>query len=315
MHARRINYNITSFNIMKRKYRFLTLTGLSAVLCLFIATTAMAQHRGGGGGGFSGGGHFSGGGFSGGAHYGGVSAARGSVSARGSFGARSGAFRGNAVGVGAHRAYVRGSVGGGFYGHGGGYFGHGYYGRGGWALHGGFFFYGGFYGSLYYPWLGLGFGFLPFGYYSFYWGGYPYYYSDGFFYQYDNNQYTVVEPPVGASINALPKDAKSIIIDGQQYYESNGVYYQSTTKDDGTVVYEVMGKDGSLNTNATGVNSVLPKVGDIVNQLPPDCRKVKLGDTTYYVSEDGIYYQETTDSNNNKAYKIVSIDGANTDNK
>ena len=318
---------------MKRIFKYLTLTGLSAVMCLFMALTATAQHRGGGGGGgghsggggFSGGGggHVSSGGFSGGRSSVGISTPRsgsfaprsGSVAAtrggsviasRGSYGVRSGAIRNGAVvGVGTHRGYVPGSVGGGVYGH-GGYYGHGY----GWGYNGGYFYYGGFYGSLYYPWLGLSFGFLPYGYYPFYWGGYPYFYSDGFFYTYNDNQYTVVEPPVGAAINALPNDAQSIVIDGQQYYEKNGVYYQAVTKDDGTVVYQVMGKDGHLNTGASGVNSVMPRVGDIVSQLPRDCRKVKLSGTTYYVSEDGIYYQEVRDENGKKAYKIVSIDGA-----
>ncbi len=59
----------------------------------------------------------------------------------------------------------------------------------------------------------------------------------------------------------------------------------------------------------------MPKVGDIVSQLPADCRKVNLAGSTYYVSADGIYYQETTDGNNNKAYKIVSIDGAGSNNQ
>ena len=321
---------------MKRIFKYLTLTGLSAVMCLFMATTATAQHRGGGGGG-GGGGHASGGGgggFSGGRSGGGFSSAgrssvgisaprsgsfapragsvagsrSGVVASRGGFGARNGVIRNNAaVGVTAHRGYVRGSVGGGYYGHGG------YYGRPyGWGYHGGYFYHGGFYGSLYYPWLGLNFGFLPYGYYSFYWGGYPYYYSDGFFYNYNNDQYTVVEPPVGAAINALPSGASPITINGQQYYEKNGVYYQAVTKDDGSVVYEVVGKDGQLNTNASGADSVMPHVGDIVNQLPQDCRKVKLSGTTYYVSQDGIYYQEIKDGNGNKAYKIVSIDGAGT---
>ena len=36
---------------MKRIFKYLTLTGLSAVMCLFMAVTATAQHRGGGGGG------------------------------------------------------------------------------------------------------------------------------------------------------------------------------------------------------------------------------------------------------------------------
>jgi hypothetical protein len=311
---------------MKRTYKFLTLTGLGAVLCLFMAMPAMAQHRGGGGGGgggghssggggFSGGGHSSGG-FSGGGRSVGVAPSHGSFAprtgavSRGSVGVRGGqrGFAGRngfaaTGGVAAHRGYVRGSVGGGVYGHGGSY------GSYGWGRHGGYFYNRGFYGSLYYPWLGLGFGFLPYGYYSFYWGGYPYYYSDGLYYQYDNDQYTVVEPPVGAAINSMPAGAQSIVINGQQYYEKNGVYYEAVTKDDGTVVYQIAGKDGQLNTNATGASTVAPKEGDIVTQLPPDCRKVKLNGTTYYVSADGIYYQETTDSNHNKVYKIVGLDG------
>jgi hypothetical protein len=304
---------------MKRTYKFLTLTGLSAVMCLFLAMPAMAQHRGGGGGG-GGGGHSSGGGggfsgghsssgFSGGSRSVGASPSRGSVGVRGGvsssrgFAARGGQRGFASTGVAGHRGFVRGSVGGGVYGHGGGY------GRYGWGSHGGYFYNRGFYGSLYYPWLGLGFGFLPYGYYSFYWGGNPYFYSDGLYYQYNNDQYTVVEPPVGAALTSLPSDASSIVINGQQYYEKNGVYYQAVTKDDGSVVYQIAGKDGQLNTSATGASSVVPKVGDVVTQLPADCRKVKLNGVTYYVSADGIYYQETTDSNNNKTYKIVGLDG------
>jgi hypothetical protein len=305
---------------MKTISKYLTLTGLNAVLCLFIAVPAFAQHRGGGGGGGGGGGHSGGGGggFSGGGHSsvgfsgrsGGVSSqhfsgsSRTAVSSqRGGFaGQRGGTFRANAAGVSGHRGYVRGSVGAGVYGHGGNY------GRYGWGRHGGFYYNRGFYGSLYYPWLGLDFGFLPYGYYSFYWGGYPYYYSDGLYYQYDNDQYTVVEPPVGAAINTMPSGAQSIVINGQQYYEKNGVYYIAVTKDDGTVTYQIAGKDGELNTGATGASAVTPKVGDIVNKLPADCRKVKLNGATYFVSVDGIYYQEIKDSNNNTVYKIVGLD-------
>ncbi len=328
---------------MKRIYKYLTLTGLSAVLCLFLAIPASAQHGGhsggggggghsggGGGGGHSGGGGFSGGGHSGGGfsgggrssggfsgHTGGVSPQhfngsprtsfapqRGNVTSRSGFaqGQRGSAFRSNSFGASGHRGYVNGSLGARVYGHGGNY---GHY---GWGRHGGYFYNHGFYGRFYYPWLGLSFGFLPYGYYPFYWDGFPYYYSDGLYYQYNNDQYTVVEPPVGASINTLPSGAQSIMINGQQYYEKNGVYYQAVTKDDGTVVYEIAGKDGELNTNATGADAVVPKVGDIVTKLPPDCRKVKLNGLTYFVSVDGIYYQETKDSNNNTVYKIVGLD-------
>ena len=42
---------------MKRVIKYLVVTGLSGLLCLFLAIPVNAQHRGGGGGG---GGHFGG---------------------------------------------------------------------------------------------------------------------------------------------------------------------------------------------------------------------------------------------------------------
>jgi hypothetical protein len=217
------------------------------------------------------------------------------------------AIRGRATVVGitggaTHRGFVAGSTGAAVYGHGG------TYGTYNWAHYGGYYYYGGYYGAYYYPWIGYGYAYLPYGYYPFYWGGAAFYFSAGYFYQYDGGQYTVVAPPVGAAVNELPSGAKEIVINGTQYYEYNGVYYKPVTKDDGTLVYEVEGKDGQLNTSATGVDSVEPKVGDLVPELPPDCRKIKLNGQEYYISVDGIYYQETKDQNGNKAYKIVALD-------
>jgi hypothetical protein len=126
-----------------------------------------------------------------------------------------------------------------------------------------------------------------------------------------NDQYTVVEPPVGASVDKLPAKAQSIVIDGQQYYEMNGVYYQPITKDDGTTAYQVAGKDGVLNTGGSGADAVTPHVGDITETLPPDAKKVKLNGNSYYVSDDGIYYQEITGNDGKKAYKIVALEGDN----
>ncbi|MFI5163140.1 MAG: DUF6515 family protein, partial [Sphingobacteriales bacterium] len=298
-------------------------------------------HSSGGGGGRSGGGGFSGGhssvGFSGtrgsaGVRSGntavrsGFSGARGGVgmrsgnnAVRSGFGARAGAVapRGyvRSVGVAGSRNFaVRGAAPRGtVYGH--SYAGGGAYARPyGWGRHSGYFYSHGYYGSLYYPWLGLGYGFLPYGYYPFWWGDAYYYYSGGLFYQYENDQYTVVEPPVGAEVKSLPEKAQSIVIDGQQYYEMNGVYYQPVTKEDGTVTYQVAGKDGELNTGANGAAAVTPKVGDITQALPPDCKKVKLNGNTLYVSDDGIYYQEVTDANGNKAYKIVALESDNSGN-
>jgi len=293
---------------------------------------------GGGGGGFSGGGRASsgGGGFSG-ARAGSSTAVRpsggfsggrtGAVASRGNFAGRSSVgVRASAV---APQGYVRSvtaarNIGGahlanrGFVAGGSGrVYGHSYAGGGvyarpyAWGRHGGYFYSRGYYGSLYYPWIGFTCGFLPYGYYPFWWGGYNYFYNDGLFYSYDNSQYTVIEPPVGAQVDKLPSKAESIVIDGQQYYEYNGVYYQPITKDNGQVAYEVAGKDGVLNTvGATGADAVMPKVGDITYDLPEGCKKLKLNGQTLFVSDDGIYYQETTDASGKKAYKITAIESA-----
>jgi hypothetical protein len=313
---------------MKTIFKYLVVTSLN-LLFLAMVIPANAQRGGGGGGGHSGGGGggggghsgggFSGGGISSGGHSsgGGVSGgfrSPGNASGRSGFSPRIGAlqsraagFRGSygATGINRARGFVPGN-GPGVYGHGG------QIGHYGWGRHGGYFYNHGYYGSYYYPWLGFNCWFLPYGYYQFYWDDYPYYLSDGFYYQYNNDQYTVVEPPVGALIKTLPSKAQSIVINGQQYYELNGVYYLPVKMQDGTVQYEIAGKDGELNTEANGATSVVPKIGDIVTKLPPDCRRVRLNGTTLYVSEDGIYYQETMDSNNNKVYKIVGLesDGA-----
>jgi hypothetical protein len=184
------------------------------------------------------------------------------------------------------------------------------YGHGGyWGNHNYYHYNRGYYNSYYYPRLGFSIGILPYGYYPFYYGDFQYYYSDGLFYQYDNNQYTVVEPPVGAEVKELPEKAQSIVINGQQYYELNGVYYQPVTKDDGTVVYQVAGKDGQLNTGTDVQDDQYqgPQMGDIVGDLPPDCRKIKVNGEKLYVSPDGVYYQEQTDGKGNKTYKVVGL--------
>jgi len=339
---------------MKRVYRNLIFFSLSGLLCLFLAVPASAQHRGGGGGG----GHFSGGGGhgGGGGHYSGGGGAR--YSGGGAHYSGGGAhYSGNARSYsGGHAAYAghgyagRGAVvahGGAYshYGYRGGYHGaYGYrggayrgYGYGGRFGYGGFYYHSGFYGSIYGPRIGFSVGFLPFGYYPFWFGDYQYYYSNGFYYQYNNNQYTVVEPPVGAQISTLPSNAQSIVINGQQYYEVDGVYYVAITKDDGSLAYQVAGKDGELNTddqggidqgggnqqppadnydqgssqapmNGNGSNNrANVQVGDIVPSLPTDSRGVTVNGTRMFVTPDDVYYQETRDNNGHKAYKVVGL--------
>jgi uncharacterized protein DUF6515 len=171
------------------------------------------------------------------------------------------------------------------------------------AFVGGRYFYG-------YPFVGFRLGLLPFGYYPFYWGANLYYYYGGVFYApVDGGGYEVTVPPVGAEVPSLPRGAQPIAIDGKQYYEFNGVYYQEGVDDQNKKIYVIAGKDGVLNTNDDNVNNPppQPQVGDVINQLPQDSRKIKLNGKTYYVSPDGIYYEEFTDPNHNKAFRIVSI--------
>ncbi len=355
---------------MKKTYKYLTTVALNGALCLFVALSANAQHRGSSGGGSSssGGSRSSGGSSSGSVSRpapssnsgfrpssgGSVSRPQVSGGARPSFNggnahrssvgvtyARPGNNNGNTrVAISppranpgfsvatAHRGYnpgaysygdhnyvntttARSYVGTrGYIGAGGrasvGVGGRGFYGPAYWRNHGYYHYHHGYYGTYYAPRLGFSIGYLAPGYYPFSYGDAEFYYSSGLFYQYQNDEYTVVEPPVGAEINSLPSNAQSIVINGEQYYEANGVYYEPITKDDGSVSYQVAGKDGELNTaDPNGDGQQIPQVGDIVDQLPPDCRKISLNGEKYFVSADGYYYQEARDANNNKVYKIV----------
>ena len=175
-----------------------------------------------------------------------------------------------------------------------------------------------------------------------------YYYSNGYYYDYDNGQYTVVEPPVGAQVTSLPSGAQSITINGQQYYELNGVYYVPITKDDGSLAYEIAGKDGELNTdngddqsqydpapptdNDQGYNNAPApqqeqqaepqarngsadlQVGDLVQSLPKDSRGVTVNGQRLFVSPDDVYYKKTIDNDGNIAYKIVGLPSGYPDN-
>jgi hypothetical protein len=179
------------------------------------------------------------------------------------------------------------------------------------GYHGGAFYRSGL-GYYGYPHLGFYIGILPFGYYPFYWGASLYYYYGGVFYSpYDNGGYQVTEPPVGAGVPNLPDGAQPIKIDGILYYELDGVYYKESVDDQGKKIYIVAGKDGVLNTGdaVTDLNAAVstPQVGDIVNQLPDDCRKVSLNGKKYFVSPNNIYYEKVVGPDGNTAYRIASL--------
>ncbi|MFI5137371.1 MAG: DUF6515 family protein [Sphingobacteriales bacterium] len=268
---------------MKRIYKYASGMFLTGLFSALIITGANAQRGGHSGGGGGGGVHLSGG-----------------FGVHNSTGLSLG-FRGNQNAGVVASAGFRGGLG---FRTGVGYLpGAGY--NSGAFYRSGFGYYG-------YPHIGFYLGFLPFGYYPFYWGSSLYYYYDGIFYSpYDNGGYQVTAPPIGAAVPNLPDDARPIKIDGVQYYELNGVYYKEGRNDKGKKIYIVAGKDGELNTadSVTDPNATVaaPQVGDIVNQLPDDCRKVILNGKKYYVSPNGIYYEKVTDPNGNVGYRIASL--------
>ena len=269
---------------MKRLYKNVSGLFLTGILSLGLALTASAQHgHGGGGGGSVGGGGGGSRGISSIGGYSGHSASASSFRNTNSFAA----VRAGAVGAHSTSAYRTGAV---------------RYNSGSYYRPG-----VGFYG---YPYLGFYLGALPYGYYPFYWGDDLFYYSSGIFYRpYDGGGYEVTVPPVGAAIPSLPEGAKSITINGEQYYELNGVYYKAVVNDQNKTMYEVAGRDGVLNTDNSTIDSqdAMPKVGDIVDQLPDNCHKVSLNGKKFFVSPNGIYYEAFADEDGNINYRIASI--------
>ena len=168
----------------------------------------------------------------------------------------------------------------------------------------------GYYRPYYaYPHVGFYINTLPYGYYPFYYGPDLYYYWGGTFYRPSDKGYAIAAPPIGATIPKLPANAHPIMIDGQQYDELNGVYYKESVDDKGKKTYIVSGKDGVLNTGAaiTPPDQYVPRVGDVVTQLPDGCRSVTLNGTKYYISADDIYYEAFKDANDNTSYRIASV--------
>jgi hypothetical protein len=52
-----------------------------------------------------------------------------------------------------------------------------------------------------------------------------YYYYDGLYYANAGRYYTLVAPPVGAYVSAIPADFRVVVIRGKKYYADHGVYY------------------------------------------------------------------------------------------
>lgn len=94
------------------------------------------------------------------------------------------------------------------------------------------------------PPIGIRVSVLPSARIQFNFGGRPYYYYDGIYYnRLRSNYYEVVVPPIGARISQLPPFSEDIWIDRQQFYLSDGVFYKIVQDRFGRLAYEVVGYD------------------------------------------------------------------------
>lgn len=123
---------------------------------------------------------------------------------------------------------------------------------------------------------------------SIYFGGYPYYYNDGFFYGYYGGYYQPLFPPVGIRIRLLPYGYTTLFIGGYPYYYYNGIYYRQYDNDD----YEV----------------VDPPMGAAVYNLPEGAKSVILNGEKLY-ELNGTYYKEDRDSKGQTIYTVVGKNG------
>ncbi|MBO9619463.1 MAG: hypothetical protein J7539_10550 [Niabella sp.] len=95
--------------------------------------------------------------------------------------------------------------------------------------------------------IGAFYGSLPIGYSRFYFGGIPYYYYDNTYYIQSNQGYEVVAPPLGGTLQHLPRGTRLVRINGQNYYEFNGTYFSPDIDGSGRKYYVVVGTNGELN--------------------------------------------------------------------
>lgn len=128
---------------------------------------------------------------------------------------------------------------------------------------------------------------IPRSYISIRFGGYPYYYNNGFFYGYYSGYYQPIFPPFGIHIGVLPYGYYSFYLGGYPYYYYNGIYYRQY--DD---YYEV----------------VDAPMGASVYNLPQGARSVILNGEKLY-ELNGTYYKEDRDSNGRTIYTVVGKNG------
>ena len=128
---------------------------------------------------------------------------------------------------------------------------------------------------------------IPHNFISIHFGGYPYYYYDGFYYGYYNGYYQPLFPPFGLQINVLPAGYVRLFLGGIPFYYYNGIYYRQYNDS-----YQV----------------VDAPMGAIVSSLPDGARSVIVNGEQLY-ELNGTYYKTDVDKNGNNIFIVVGKNG------
>ena len=152
--------------------------------------------------------------------------------------------------------------------------------------------YQGYYGNVYGRRTGFMYGtryrFIPHSFISIRFGGYPYYYNNGFFYGYYGGYYQPIFPPFGLQIGVLPYGYSSFYWGGYPYYYYNGIYYRNYGDDGYQVVDAPMG--ATVSSLPGGATSVVVN-GEVLYEL------------------NGTYYKAEQDANGNNVFTVVGKNG------
>ncbi|MEO8112333.1 MAG: DUF6515 family protein [Ginsengibacter sp.] len=123
---------------------------------------------------------------------------------------------------------------------------------------------------------------------SLYFGGFPYYYTEGLYYSYYSGYYQPVFPPFGIRISTLPFGYSRLYVGADPFYYYGGTYYRQY--DDNN--YEV----------------VDAPMGATVSSLPNGAKSVLINDEKFY-ELNGTYYKEDRDSKGRTVYIVVGKNG------
>lgn len=148
-------------------------------------------------------------------------------------------------------------------------------------------YYANIYGRTTYIMYGPRYRVIPHSFISIRFGGYPYYYNNGFYYGYYGGYYTPIFPPFGLAISVLPVGYSTIYMGPVPYYYYNGIYYRQYEDN-----YQV----------------VQAPLGATVNSLPGGTKSVLINGETFY-ELNGTYYKPGVDSNGNTVFTVVGKNG------